>query len=399
MVAGKIVSPAAGEAERRLVVVQVLPELESGGVERYVLDLARALVRLGHESLVVSGGGRLVAQLEAAGSRHFTMPLGKKSPTTMAWILPLRRLLERNRVDILHLHSRMPAWIAYLAWQSLPAARRPRLVTSFHGFYSVNRYSAIMTKGEKVIAISRAIQEHVSAQYRVPASRLELIHGGVDSEIFAPAAVAPERPAALRAQWGLTGTEPVIMLPGRITRLKGHQIFCQALATIPELAWQAVCVGDLGENPDYAAELSRLTRELGISQRVHMVGHCADMPAALSLADLVVSATSSQAEAFGLVAVEAAAMNKAVIASAHGGSLETVVPGKTGWLVEPASVSGLATALREALGDPARLREFGINGGEWVRANFTVAIMTAKIMALYRQLLLPANPNRDRRQN
>ena len=158
-------------------------------------------------------------------------------------------------------------------------------------------------------------------------------------------------------------------------------------------------MGDLRENPDYAAELSRLTGELGISQRVHLVGYCADMPAALSLADLVVSATADQAEAFGLVAVEAAAMNKAVIASAHGGSLETVLADKTGWLVDPASVSGLADALREALGDPARLREFGINGGEWVRANFTVAIMTAKIMALYRQLLLTANPNRDRRHN
>jgi glycosyltransferase involved in cell wall biosynthesis len=370
----------------KITVAQVLPELESGGVERDTLELAEYLVRHGHNSLVVSGGGRLVSQLEAEGSEHIGMALGRKSPASLGYIPLLRRLLLERRVDILHLRSRMPAWIAYLAWKSLPPARRPRLVTTFHGFYSVNRYSAIMTKGEKVIAVSRAIAEHIREAYQISAERIELIHDGVDTKVFDPAAVVPERTAALRRQWGLPETSPVIMLPGRITRLKGHDVFLRALATLNDSPWLAVCVGDLTDNPSYTTELRKLAVHLGLEDKVKFVGYCSDMPAAMLLADLVVSATSTKAEAFGLVAVEAAAMGRAVVASAHGGSLETVLPGKTGWLVAPNSVSALAGALREALNDQ-RCRSFGSAGREWVRTNFTLDRMCAKTLALYGGLL------------
>lgn len=371
----------------KIVVAQVLPELQSGGVERDTLELAEYLVEQGHQSLVISGGGRLVAQLEAAGSEHIKMDLGKKSPTSLAYIPPLRRLLRERRVNILHLRSRMPAWIAYLAWKSLAPKLRPRLVTTFHGFYSVNRYSAIMTKGEKVIAVSRVIADHIRENYQVPEQRVELIHDGVNTRTFSPEAVSPQRVAALKRQWQLPEAEPIIMLPGRITRLKGHDIFLQSLAQIKELPWQAICVGDTEDNPEYAGQLLQLTAGLGLDQRVKFVGHCSEMPAALLLADLVVSATSTAAEAFGLTTVEAGAMGRAVIATAHGGSLETVLPGKTGWLVEPNNPAALAAAIKEALSDADRRQKLGAAGREWINRDFTTARMCAKSLNLYQQLM------------
>lgn len=371
----------------KIVVAQVLPELQSGGVERDTLELAEYLVEQGHQSLVISGGGRLVAQLEAAGSEHIKMDLGKKSPASLAYILPLRRLLRERRVNILHLRSRMPAWIAYLAWKSLAPKLRPRLVTTFHGFYSVNRYSAIMTKGEKVIAVSRVIADHIRENYQVPEQRVELIHDGVNTITFSPEAVSPQRVAALKRQWQLPEAGPIIMLPGRITRLKGHDIFLQSLAQIKELPWQAICVGDTEDNPEYAGQLLQLTASLGLDQRVKFVGHCSEMPAALLLADLVVSATSTAAEAFGLTTVEAGAMGRAVIATAHGGSLETVLPGKTGWLVEPNNPAALAAAIKEALSDADRRQKLGAAGREWINRDFTTARMCAKSLNLYQQLM------------
>ncbi|MFH7320450.1 glycosyltransferase family 4 protein [Desulfurivibrio sp. D14AmB] len=371
----------------KIVVAQVLPELQSGGVERDTLELAGYLAQRGHQSLVISGGGRLVSRLEAEGSEHITMNLGRKSPSSLTFIPPLRRLLRQRRVDILHLRSRMPAWIAYLAWKSLPAGRRPHLVTTFHGFYSINSYSAIMTRGEKVIAVSRAIADHIQQHYQVPKQRIELIHDGVNTDTFHPGAVPPQRVAALRRQWQLPAAGPIIMLPGRITRLKGHDIFLRSLAQIKELPWLAICVGDLEDNPEYAGQLRQLSASLGLAQRVKFVGHCSEMPAALLLADLVVSATSTAAEAFGLTTVEAGAMGRAVVATAHGGSLETVLPGQTGWLVEPNNPTALAFALKEALGDPDRRQRLGAAAQEWINSNFTTARMCAKSLNLYQQLI------------
>ncbi len=383
---GQLVAPPT-----KIRVVQILPELESGGVERGTLELAEYLVRQGHESLVISGGGRLVAQLEAGGSEHIEMPLGKKKPASLGYILPLRRLLLERRIDILHLRSRMPAWLAYLAWKTLPCGKRPRLVTTFHGFYSVNRYSAVMTKGERIIAVSRSIAEHIRQNYQVDDQRIVLIHRGVDTKVFNPEAVSSERLKSLQQQWQLavakTTSSPLIMLPGRISRWKGHDIFLQALARIKELPWRAICVGDLGENPGYAEHLRQMAIELDLADRVKFTGHCSDMAAALLLADLVVSPASTEAEAFGRVVVEAAAMGKPVIASAHGGSLETVLPGQTGWLVEPNNIPSLTATLREALSNAARLRDYGTAGRKWVGENFTVERMCATTLEVYGDLL------------
>jgi len=371
-----------------ITVVQMLPDLEGGGVERGTLELARYLCRQGHRSIVVSAGGRMVSQLEKEGSRHVALKVGVKHPACLKTFFPLRRLLQEEPVDILHVRSRLPAWIGYLVWRSLPEKTRPRLVTTFHGFYSVNSYSAVMTKGERVIAISKSVADHIQRHYKVPDERVVLIYRGVDESYFSPDAVCGDRIQTLRQRWDLADySGPIIMLPGRISPWKGHDVFFRSLSIIRKAPWMALCVGDESENSHLSLRLRQMIQDLGLAKRIQLVGHCSDMPAALMLADVVVSASSSEPEAFGRIAVEAQAMGRPVIASAHGGSLETVLDRKTGWLVTPNNELLLADALTEAILNKDKRDRFGREGRKRVREHFTVEKMCRSTLDLYQNLL------------
>ncbi len=369
-----------------LSVVQMLPELDSGGVERGTLEIGKYLADHQHRSIVISAGGRLVRQLEEEGSRHISWKVGSKSPVVLKYLLPLRRLLIKENIDVLHLRSRMPAWVGYVVWKSLPKKKRPVLVTTFHGFYSVNSYSAIMTKGLGIIAISKSIEAHIKNAYGVDHG-IELIFRGVDKEKFDPAVVSSERVERFRSLWGLSADKPTIMLPGRLSRLKGPDLFIQALSMVEYRNFQAVMVGDTQDNPSFTNELAELIDRLGLEDKVHMVGHCDDMPAALMLADVVVSASSNEPEAFGRTTIEAMAMGKPVIATAHGGSLETVTPGKTGWLVTPGVAEDLARAINEALASPETMKRYGMAGKETVDGKFTMNSMCQKTTEFYYKLI------------
>jgi glycosyltransferase involved in cell wall biosynthesis len=376
-----------------LTVMQLLPELNSGGVERGTLEMGRYLVGNGHRSIVVSGGGRLVAQLEKEGSRHYQKDIGSKSPLALFNIWPLRQLIRKEGVSVLHLRSRMPAWVGYFAWKSLPPKHRPLLVTTFHGFYSVNSYSAIMTKGEGVIAVSESIREHIDTNYQ-RRDKVRLIFRGVDAESFDPAKVAPERVAALAEAWQIDRSKPVLMLPGRLTRLKGQELFLKSLLLVKEKNYQAVLVGDPAENPGYSREIIDFIEQHDLSDRARCVGYCADMPAAFLIADLVLSTSSLEPEAFGRTTVEAMAMGRPVIATAHGGSLETVIPGENGWLVKPSDPASLAAAIDEALAlEPSRLQHFGENGRQRVLENFTAKAMCEQTLAFYNCLIAAKKPD------
>ena len=373
---------------RPITVVQILPELEGGGVERGTLELGDYLSKNGHKSIVISARGRMVPQLEKQGSVHIHWRVGEKSPRCLRYIIPLRRLLMQEKVDILHLRSRLPAWIGYTAWKRLPKGMRPRLVTTFHGFYSVNRYSAVMTKGERVIAISRTIADHIKNKYGVSEDRIVLIYRGFDEKVFNPGAVTSKRIETLRRNWDLkNSTSPVIMLPGRLTRWKGHDLFLESLSRIKYLPWSAICVGDTNENPAYTDFLQKMILRLNLEKRVKFVGHCDDMPAAFLLSDVVVSASSSEPEAFGRIAVEGQAMGKPVIASAHGGSLESVLNHKSGWLVRPCDARSMSDALCEAVSNKDLRNRLGSYGQRWVRNKFTVRKMCEKTIDLYCKLL------------
>lgn len=375
-----------------LTVMQLLPELNSGGVERGTLETGRHLVAHGHKSIVVSGGGRLVEQLEQEGSCHIQKRVGSKSPLALFYIWPLRQAMKKNSVDIVHLRSRMPAWIGYLAWKSLPKKNRPVLVTTFHGFYSVNSYSAIMTKGDGVIAVSRSIQHHIAEKYHRQ-KNVRLIVRGVDIASFAPSKVDQKRMEALIQTWGIDPTQPLLMLPGRLTRWKGQKVFLNSLLQVKNSNYQAVLVGDIDENPGFTKELQSVIVQNNLADRVRLVGHCHDMPAALLLADIVLSTSSSEPEAFGRTTIEAMAMGKPVIATAHGGSLETVLPGKTGWLVQPDNIQELASAMEDALAmDKKQLKTLGESGRLHVTANFSSQAMCEKTLAYYYELLGQKSP-------
>ncbi|MBC2709904.1 MAG: glycosyltransferase family 4 protein [Desulfosarcina sp.] len=373
---------------RKITVVQMLPELESGGVESVTLETAAFLAEQGHKSIVISGGGKMADQLKREGSHHLTWHhIGEKSPRCLKYIIPLRKLLVTEHVDILHLRSRLPAWVGYIAWKSLPEKTRPRLVTTFHGFYSVNAYSEIMAKGEKVIAISKAIAVHINTKYDVDDDRIEVIPEGINENLFSPHTVSKERINKLSEHWGLGSTDsPVIMLPGRITRLKGHDVFIKALTRIKHLQWNAVCVGAWDQKSSYYNELVDLVQHSGLTHRINFTGNCTDMPAAYMLSDIVVSA-SKKPESFGRTSVEAQAMGKMVIATAHGGSLETVLHNKTGMLVKPDHVDDLAEALKDAINRIPLDMNTVKTARSWIVENFTLNRMCCDTLNLYDSIL------------
>jgi glycosyltransferase involved in cell wall biosynthesis len=317
-----------------LSVVQILPSLEGGGVERGTIELSQELVRLGHRSIVVSGGGRLVAEIEAHGGRHVTWSVGKKSPFTLQWVWPLRRLLQQERVDILHARSRVPAWAAWLAWKSLPKQTRPHFVTTAHGLYSVNRYSEVMTFGERVIAISHTVEAYLNRSYpRLDPARIRVIPRGIDPEQF-PRGFTPS--AAWQDQWQETYPQligkPVISLVGRITRLKGHDDFVEIIdqlrRQIPEI--QGLIVG--GEDPKrkaYAEEIRSLIRKRGLQQHITFTGQRSDVREIYAASNVVLSLTSDPPEAFGRTTVEALNIGTPVVGYDHGGTgeiLRTMFP-------------------------------------------------------------------------
>lgn len=306
-----------------MTVVQVLPGLDGGGVERGTLEVAQALVENGYRSIVISGGGRLVPRLTAKGSEHVQWPIGEKSLWTLQLVRRLRRYLEEQGVDILHARSRLPAWIAYLAWRKMDPATRPRFVTTVHGLYSVNSYSAIMTKGERVIAVSDTAREYIEKNYPfTDPSRIVTIYRGVDTTIF-PSGYKP--PDSWMQRWyeehPFLLDRLVLTLPGRITRLKGHADFIELISRLVQagLNVHGLIVG--GEDPRrkrYAEELHQLIKTRGLQERITFTGHRMDVRDIYAVSNLVLS-LSSKPESFGRTVLEALSMGVPVIGYSHGG--------------------------------------------------------------------------------
>ena len=389
--------PAGGDTPggQALTVLQVLPGLETGGVERGTIDVAAAVVAAGGRAIVVSSGGRMEAELQRAGATHIRMPVDRKTLRHM-WRNAgrLTRLIREEKVDVVHARSRAPAWSARIA------ARRTGtpFVTTFHGVYNFNgplkkAYNRVMTTGDKVIAISAYIADHMTDQYNLDRSRIEIIHRGVDVAQFDSDAVSAARVIQMSESWRLPDGEPVIMMPGRLARWKGHAVLIDALALMARRDFVAVIVGSEEGRESYVEELLKRVKKNDLEQVVRFVGHCNDMPAAFKLADVVVHA-STDPEAFGRVIAEAAAMGRPVVASDHGGPRETVIPARTGWLVPPGDAAALAGILEAALDmeDGAR-RQLASAAAENIRLHFSKQVMTRRTLEVYAELM------RDRRQS
>lgn len=307
-------------------VIQILPELNAGGVERGTLEIAAYLVSKGHEAIVISNGGRMAQALEASGARHIAMPVHRKSLVSLLQVLPLRRLMEKERPDIIHIRSRAPGWIAYLAWRGMNAKTRPRLVSTVHGFYSVNRYSAIMTKGERVIAVSNSIQDYILKNYPdTPADKIRVIHRGVSPDQF-PRDYEPDEEWLKKWQAEhpeLVGKQ-VLLLPGRITRWKGQEDFIHLIAAVRSAGTNVhgLIVGETHmKKRAFLTELKQLAAKLGVEDSITFLGHRNDLREVMATSHIVYS-LSRDPEAFGRISLEAMALGKTVVAYDHGGVAE-----------------------------------------------------------------------------
>ena len=378
-----------GAADGRPVVLQVLPRLVTGGTERGAIDMAAAIAQAGGTALVASEGGPMEHELKRAGGAHIKLPMASKNPFVMYRNVDrLVNVIQTHGVDIVHSRSRAPAWSAWFA------AKRTgvHFVTTFHGAYNFSngikrRYNAIMAMGERVIASSEFIARHIRQNYKVDPARIRVIHRGIDLTRFDPDRVSAERVIQLATRWRLPDGVPIVMLPGRLTRLKGQVDLIEALTRLRDLQFLCVLVGSDQGRSAFRGELERLVARHGLESRVFMPGQCDDMPAAYMLADVVVCA-STDPEAFGRVVSEAQAMGCPVVASDHGGVPEQVLDGHTAFLFPPRDREALAGALRRALCLGAPEREIlSLAARTHARAHFSKDKMCNATLAVYREIL------------
>lgn len=348
---------------RPLTVLQLLPALESGGVERSTLEIADALVRAGHRALVVSAGGRLLPALEATGARHITLDIGRKSLLSLRHVVTLRRLFAHERVDIVHARSRLPAWLARLALRGSGARgngpsssghARAHFVTTMHGLNTPSRYSAVMASGERVICVSQTVREFVLRHYpQVEPSRLQVIPRGIDPTQF-PRAPLPDRAAraevaALHPQLG--GEGPLLLLPGRGTRLKGHADALQLLAALRRDGSDARLWMPGAGDPRrvaYVAELQAQAEQLGLADALAITAPTTAIARAYAASDLVLQ-LSRKPEAFGRTVLEALAVGRPVLGWDHGGVGELLGEWWPQGAVAPFDARALASAARTCL--------------------------------------------------
>jgi len=377
-------------------ILQVIPELETGGAERTTLEVAEAVIAAGGKALVVSQGGPMVAELEGFGARHIEMPAASKNPLVLHRNRSrLEKLIKSESVDLVHARSRAPAWSAHGAAR---AAGVP-FITTYHGIYRAKSglkrgYNSIMARGDYVIANSNYTAEAVLAEHSpkplADPSRLIVIHRGADLRRFSPDKVTVDRVEAIESAWQ-GGKKLKILLPGRLTEWKGQQDLIEAARilreTRQETDFRIVLAGSDQGRSGYRGALEQASGAAGLEDLILMPGNCDDMPAALSWADIVISA-SRRPEAFGRVAIEAQAMARPVIATGHGGAMETVIDGKTGWLYPPGDAGALADKIAAfaGLSGPER-QAIGAAARENAAENFSVARMTEHTLQVYRKAL------------
>ncbi len=375
-------------------ILQVIPHLAAGGAERTTIEIAEALTAAGAKAIVASTGGRLEKELERAGGMLVRIDsLASKNPLTIYGnATALSKIISKHNVGLVHARSRAPAWSALWAAQRM---KKP-FVTTYHGVYNARSaakrlYNSVMARGDAVIANSDFTAAHIVREHPQAKDRIVTIHRGVDIAKFTPDAIADSRRSVLSSAWKLP-TEPVvvILLPARLTGWKGHR---EAIAAARLLLdrnnqpWRMIFAGDAQGRSAYVQELTQLITQHGLDDRISIVGHCDDMPAAFALADIVI-APSIEPEAFGRVAAEAGAMGVPVVGSSIGAQGEIIVDGETGFVVPPKDTEALAGAManlldrgpegRHAMGEAAMLR---------VRQKFTTMALQQATLAVYERLM------------
>ena len=370
---------------RRLTVVQLLPALESGGVERSTLEISEALVAAGHRSIVVSAGGRLLPALRDTGAEHIALDIGRKSLLTLRHLPALRKLFVREQADIVHARSRLPAWLGWKAVQGIATAQRPHFVTTMHGLNSPGRYSAVMAHGERVICVSDTVRNYLLRHYpRTDPGKLRVIPRGIDTTRF-PRVAEPD--PALRGQFAsehpqLGGEGPLLLLPGRGTRLKGH---VDALRLLAALRGDGGDGGDArlwlpgareAGREDYIAEMEGEAAALGIADAVAITAATSRIAEAYAASDLVLQ-LSRKPESFGRTVIEALSVGRPVLGWAHGGVGELLAELQPRGAVPAFDEAALASTARTLLRHPP---------SPLATMPYTLRAMQEATLALYQEL-------------
>lgn len=371
-------------------VMQVLPAMQGGGVERGTIEISAALQKEKIENIVVSAGGRLTADLQRLGVKHFPLDVGSKNP--FKWlknIHALRKIIKDENVSIVHARSRIPAWIAHFALKKCPNVR---FLTTFHGRYGTKPkffkipYNRVMVSGDLVISISNFISRHILDTYHISPEKIRLIYRGADVNKFNLKNVPAVQIEDLASAWQLPTDKPVILMPGRLSRMKGHLVVFDALAQMKHKDVTCVFVGSAHGKADYQKELQQKINALSGKTAVLLMEHCQQMPAAYALSDIVLSA-SLYPEAFGRTITEAQSMGRIVVATKHGGAMETIQDGKTGFLVPVGDAKALAETLDKVLDmSVAERQKIGEAAAKSVAENFSIDKMCRQTLAVYHEL-------------
>jgi glycosyltransferase involved in cell wall biosynthesis len=383
----------------RPTILQIIPELDTGGAELSAIEIAEAIVHAGGRALVLSEGGRLASHINAFGGEFVPFPARTKNPVRMLVnARAIAGIVRAEGVDLIHARSRAPAWSALRAAR---ATGKP-FVTTYHGAYNENGrlknlYNSVMARGDVVIANSQYTASLVKQRYGTPDQRIRVIHRGVDGAAFDPVAVSDTRKRELRAKWGVEPRQRIILQAARLTGWKGQRVTIDAARRLHQAGrlQDAVFVlaGDDQGRGGYRAELVSLIAASGLDHTVRLVGHVEDMPAAFALAHLTVIA-STEPEAFGRTSTEAQAMGCPVIATAIGAPPETVLwdradpRGMAGWLVPPGDGAAMAEAIEQALALSAERRaEMGARARAHALSGFSLQAMRTSTLQVYDSLL------------
>lgn len=368
--------------QRQLTVVQLLPALESGGVEQTVVQLASAVAAAGHRSVVISTGGQGVETLLKQGCEHILLPIKSKSPFTLLQVLPLRHLLLQLKADIVHAHSRVPAWLTWLAWRKLPMTQQVHFVTSVHGLNSVSMYSAIMTKGEVVIAVSQTVKDYLRLHYpHCPTQRIKVIYGGINHHHFYHGfKPSTEWLQQWHSQQPQLSGKKILTLAGRITRLKGHHHFLQLVKHLVEQKQPIhglIVGGAEAKKQRYLHELQQQVIRDGLSAHISFVGQRQDMREILSQSDIIYSLTTKP-ETFGLAVLESLALGRPVLGWNRGGVGEIFSACFAEGAVEADNMAQLISKTEQFLQQAPLVAPM---------TQFSVQQMTEQHLALYQRLV------------
>lgn len=383
------------ENYKQKVILQIIPSLESGGVERGTIDIAKSLKKQDFYPMVISSGGVLTYDLREAKINHFELDVKSKNPLTIFLnIKKIIKIIDEYKVDLVHVRSRAPMWSAYYACKET----KTKLISTIHGTYSINFlfwksfpikkfYNAIMFKADAIIVVSNYIKNYLLRNYKENfADLIEVIQRGVDLQYFNRDKVSKNRIIDLIKKWNLPEDKKMIIMPARFTSWKGHEFLIEALSKVKN-DFFCVMVGSDHGHKKYRKKIEQKIVKENLAGKIRIVGACRDMPATYQLAHFVV-APSVRPEAFGRVAIEAQASTKIIIATKIGGALETVIDEETGFLVEPFDSQALADTIDRVLEmSKEETEKFGLAGRKNVEENFSNDLMCQKTIEVYKKLL------------